>query len=188
MLLWLGSSVTVAQPVEPSTVAYYSEARMNGEADHLMRIGTWGGANLVGGLLAATMADSETLQAFGLQSAAWGAINLGIAGVLLSRGDPRIESTYEAERAAERRNQRFLRLNLVLNSGYLLVGGATTLSAPDGEAGAPQRGHGAAILTQGAVLLLLDGLSYHESRQRSGHLRTVRLQPRPRGAHVVVRL
>ncbi len=182
------SGASRAQPVEPSTVAPHSQARLDGEANHLARVGVWGGANLVGGLLAGTMAESDPVQAFGLQSAAWGAVNLGIAGVLLSRGEQMPESTYAAERAAERRYQRYLQINLVLDGGYLLAGGLTSLTAPSGPGGGIQRGHGAALVTQGAALLLLDGMAYHASRRRSAALAQVRVLPAPGGAQVTVRL
>jgi len=169
-------------------VAPYTAARLDGEADHLMRVGAWGGASLVGGLIAATLSDSDAASAYGLQSVAWGAINLGIAGTVLSRRAPPAEVTYEAERAAERRLQRLLGINLALNSGYILVGGATALSAPEGTRGARQRGHGSAIVVQGAALMLLDAVAYHDSRRRSATLQHVRLTASPSGAHLSIRL
>jgi hypothetical protein len=153
-----------------------------------MRVGAWGGTNLVGGFLAATMSESDTWSSFGVQSAGWGAVNLGIVAIALTRGPSVAPTTFEEERAAERRYQRLLRVNLALNGGYMLVGGLTALSAEDGSGGDRQRGHGAAIVTQGAALLLLDGLAYRDSRRRGTALRQVDVRPGPGGAHIAVRL
>lgn len=187
-LLLVLTGASLAQPVEPSIVAAHTRARLDGEADHLMRVGAWGGTNLVGGFLAATMSDSNMWSSFGVQSAGWGAVNLGIVAIALTQRASSTPTTFEEERAEERRYQRALRINLALNGGYVLVGGLTTLSAEAGPDGARQRGHGVAIVTQGAALLLLDGLAYHDSRRRTTTLRQVAVRPGPMGAHVAVRL
>jgi hypothetical protein len=96
------------------------------------------------------MGRGPAASAFGQQCAAWGAINVAIAGFGFwrSRGNP----------AELGRLRTILLINAGLDVGYLVVGAATIRSArgrTDPPASA-RRGHGAAVMVQGAALGLLD--------------------------------
>jgi hypothetical protein len=105
---------------------------------------------VVGGLV--TLTASRSLpRAFGQQTAAWGAINLGIAGFGAWRS-----GAHPAEAASLRRT---LLVNAGLDVAYVAAGAQvahhrTTFGdrmAPDAA-----RGHGLAVVSQGLALMALD--------------------------------
>ena len=170
------------------------------QRDHLWRVAAWGAANVaLGTALLTTSAKAErpALHGFGLQSAAWGAINVGIAAVGLSTGgDASSLSLAEAIRA-ENGYADVLLVNLGLNVGYAGVGAA--LVAVSHRAGIESaqtrgalRGHGWALVLQGAGLFVLDGVAWLGSRARLDglldFLGTSALTVGPHGASLVVPL
>ena len=141
---------------------------------HLWRVGAWGLANAVGGAALWLSADAEASpgrRAFGLQSAAWGAVNTGIAVVGLAGGADAPTADLAAALGAENGYADVLLVNLGLNVGYAAVG--ATLWAVSGR-GVPNpdawRGHGVALVVQGAGLFVLDGVAYLGTRARLGAL------------------
>lgn len=162
--------------------------RLDAEAGHLARVGAWGGVSLVAGSAAILLNHSADARAFGLQTALWGTINLTVAVAGLA-GQPEVPPPGLAGAlAAESRVGNLLLLNLGLNGGYVMVG-TTLIAAAQGEHADVWRGHGAAIVVQGLVLLTLDGIAYAGSRQRQAALTaTIALVPTPGGARLIVRL
>ena len=159
---------------EASGVLALSQDLRADQAAHLWRVGAWGAANVAGGLALVALSDREAdafRHAFGVQAAAWGAINVGIAAVGLATGPGEASGEWAAAFVAENGYADVLLLNLGLNVGYAAVG--TTLLAVAGR-GVPNpsawRGHGAALVLQGAGLLVLDGIAYLAGRQRLGAL------------------
>ena len=114
-------------------------------------LAAWGTASLVGGGLLALGTSHPTTRALGQQTAAWGAINMAIAGIGAWR------SGAHPARAAQLR--RTLRVNAGLDVGYIAAGAhlahhRSTLRgrvSPDAA-----RGHGLAVVGQGMALLALD--------------------------------
>lgn len=160
----------------PEVEALSQALRADQEA-HLWRVGAWGLANAVGGaalVLASDRSEQPGRWAFGLQSGAWGAVNVGIAAVGLVSGTGDVTAEWAAAFASENGYADVLLLNLGLNVGYAAVGG--TLLAVAGR-GVPTpsawRGHGAALVLQGAGLFVLDGLAYLGTRDRLGALAEV---------------
>lgn len=155
--------------------------------DHLRRVALWGGGNLLAGAGIAGPADPAVApfrRGFGLQTAAWGAINTGIAVVGLRSGSgpdpmeaargggegPGLAAALEAEEAWA----RILLLNLGLNAGYVLVGTALAIAAGHGlRSPDAVRGHALAVVTQGAGLLVLDGVAWIASERRLEALRAL---------------
>ena len=141
---------------------------------HLWRVAAWGAANVaLGTALLATSdkAARPVRHGFGLQSAAWGAINVGIAAVGLSTGGDASPLTLAGAIRAENGYADVLLVNLGLNVGYAGVGGA--LVAVSHRAGIDSaqtrgalRGHGWALVAQGAGLFVLDGVAWLGSRAR----------------------
>jgi hypothetical protein len=103
-------------------------------------------STLVGlGLTAAPSA-----RAFGLQTAAWGVVDLAIAGVGAARS---------STPPTARRLRTVLLVNAALDVGYLAVGTQLAVRRPGfgGRLGpAAARGHGTAVVVQGLALLVLD--------------------------------
>ena len=111
----------------------------------------FGMASVASGALLAARAEGEGARAFGQQAAAWGAINLAIAGV----------SALRAGRAPAdpERLRRTLLVNAALDVGYVAAGAhvaahRTTFGGRVTPGAA--RGHGLAVVIQGLGLLVLD--------------------------------
>jgi len=138
--------------------------------DHLWRVAIWGGANValgVGLLAGATRDRTPRRFGFGVQSAAWGAINLGIVGVSMLSGDPEIATTLPAALSAENGWSDVLLVNLGLNVGYMGVGTALAIAAGRGLSRPEEvRGHAYGVILQGAGLFVLDGIAWLASRGR----------------------
>lgn len=138
--------------------------------DHLWRVAAWGGANVAlgVGLLAGGSREATPRRfGFGVQSAAWGAINLGIVGFALLSGDPAPPATLADALAAENGWSDLLLVNLGLNVGYMGVGTALAIAAGRGLSRADEvRGHAYGVIVQGAGLFVLDGIAWLASRSR----------------------
>jgi hypothetical protein len=113
-----------------------------------IRLAGLGVANTVAGLGLWKFGRDDATRAFGQQSAMWGLVDLGIAGVSLLRpaGD-------------DLRIRKVLLINAALDVGYI-AGGAHVAHYRSSFGGrvSPQaaRGHGLAVVVQGAQLLTFD--------------------------------
>jgi hypothetical protein len=167
-----GQRPTAPTASVPAVAAALDRAR----SDHLRRVALWGAANVVlgAGLWASAGSDTPTRRGFGIQTAAWGAINLGIAawaGLSFSETDP---GALSGVLAAEDRWAHILLVNLGLNVGYMAVGGALWAASTRGlRSGRAVRGHAAAVVLQGAGLLVLDGVAWLSSSHRLEVLRGI---------------
>jgi hypothetical protein len=124
------------------------------ERTHLIRLMVWGGASLlVGSALLGLMRirhhRSDLLDHFGIQTVAWGAIELALAVT----GYQRLELR---DLAGATRLDRLLWLNIGLDVGYVMVG--VTLLALGWRLGRRMGlvGAGMAVIVQGSALALLD--------------------------------
>lgn len=137
---------------------------------HLWRVTAWGGANLLMGigLMAATDFSLQPgWRGFGIQAAAWGAINLGIVAWAFAAGFDAPAGTLAGALAAEDAYGNILLVNLGLNVGYMAVGAALAFASGHGIAhGRTVRGHGLGLVFQGLGLLALDWVAYAGSRGR----------------------
>jgi len=155
---------------EPAGLADLTVALEEAKRDHLWRVAIWGGANVAlgVGLLASGSRESTPRRfGFGVQSTAWGAINLGIVGASLLAGDPELPTTLAGALSAENGWSDLLLVNLGLNVGYMGVGTALAVAAGRGL-GRPEevRGHAYGVIVQGAGLFILDGVAWLASRAR----------------------
>ena len=124
------------------------------ERAHLIRLTVWGGASLlIGtallGLLRLRGHRSDLLDHFGIQTAAWGGIELALALGLFHQLELR-------DLAGATRLDRILWLNIGLDGGYVMVGITLLvlgwrLARRMGFVGA-----GLAVIVQGLALALLD--------------------------------
>ncbi|MEM1054150.1 MAG: hypothetical protein AAGI52_01385 [Bacteroidota bacterium] len=184
----------LAAAAQSGTPAALSQDLHADQRAHLLRVGAWGAANVAGGLaLVATAEEGSAQRAFGVQSAAWGAINTGIAAVGLLRGQGETAATWREAHGDENNYENVLLVNLGLNVGYAGVGTAMVLAAENGVDNADDwRGHGTALILQGAGLFVLDGIAYLGSRARLGALADIAeaatVTAGPGGVRVVVGL
>lgn len=130
----------------------WADALLAAERAHLHQLMVWGGASCtIGVLLLLTIGRprrSPIVFHFGAQSVAWGA-------VILAVGASGLRSLQLRDLGAATRLDRFLWLNLGLDTGYVAVGAAIALSAwllgrRYGGVGA-----GVAIIVQGLALALI---------------------------------
>lgn len=128
------------------------------ERAHLVRLAVWAVGSLVVGLLLLVWSRRSALREFwrhaGIQSAAWGLVDLVIVAVAARGLTPR-------DLAGAVALDRVLWLNIGLDAGYAMVG--LTLIAvggrasPNGSRRPGLVGAGAAIVLQGVALAALDG-------------------------------
>src|SRR4249920_1531789 len=98
----------------------WADTLLVAERAHLLRLALWGGANLLIGTVVVAMlrvrrVRSPLLDHFGIQTAAWGAVELSLA--LLGQ-----RSLSLRDLAGATRLDRMLWLNIGLDVGYILVG------------------------------------------------------------------
>lgn len=169
-------------------VAALVQARVEAERAHLARLGVWAGTNLVAGAALLALARPETsplptpataLEGFAVQSIAWGAVNLAIAGLGLA-ATPAVTTSRADALAAEDDLGKVLWLNVGLDAGYIMAGGALWGASFAGAGPAEQwRSHGAGIVTQGLGLAVLDVIAVWDSGPREERLQAL---PPPRDA------
>ena len=112
------------------------------------RLALWGAGSVVAGSFAG-VTRGGALQAFGLQNAGWGAIDLAISGV----------SALQKKPPTSPKLRKVLWFNAALDVGYVATGAYIARSRPrfGGRITEDQAaGHGLAIVVQGAALLILD--------------------------------
>ena len=124
------------------------------ERTHLIRLIVWGGASLlVGsallGLLRMRSHRSSLLDHFGIQTASWGALILLLALAGLQRLELR-------DLAGATRLDRFLWLNIGLDTGYVMVGVTLLMLGWRVTRRLGLVGAGLAVIMQGSALALLD--------------------------------
>jgi hypothetical protein len=177
------------------SVSALMEGHERAQRNHLWRVAAWGGANLAAGA-ALALASSRRRQparfGFGLQSGIWGAVNVGSAGVGVWGGPGTGVSELGPALDAVRGYHDILLLNMGLNVAYAGVGAAMLVAGSrDVCSAAAWRGHGAALIVQGAGLLLLDGVALLSARGRLLQLLDVAvdatLSVGPTGAYVLLR-
>ena len=124
------------------------------EHAHLVRLLVWAAASVLAGTavlawMRAGARHSPLLRHFAIQAVAWGAVNAMLAAGLMARLAPR-------DVASATRLDRFLWLNIGLDSGYILVG--VTLVALGWRMGRRLGlvGAGMGVIVQGGALALLD--------------------------------
>lgn len=122
----------------------------------LTTLATWGAASAaVGTGMWVRAGDDQWARAFGRQTAAWGAIDVAIAGIGFWRARAGAQPTPAALR-------RTLGINAVLDVGYISGGWWLRRNAQRVQDRLPRysaesaRGDGAAVMVQGSFLLVLD--------------------------------
>lgn len=131
----------------------WSDTLLAAERAHLLRMLLWGASSVLLGtavvvLVALRRDDSRLLRAFGATTAAWGAVDLLVAGAAW-------RALAVRDVAGFTRLDRLLWLNVGLDVGYVAVG--LTLALLGWRLGRRPGlvGAGAAVVTHGLALLLL---------------------------------
>ena len=124
------------------------------ERVHILRLVLWGAASLVVGTGLVLMVrlgrpESSLLKHFGVQTAAWGAVELGVALLLL-------RSLSLRDLSGATQLDRLLWMNIGLDVGYALVGITLVVVGWRAVRRFGLVGAGIAIVMQGAALAILD--------------------------------
>ncbi|MEJ7811784.1 MAG: hypothetical protein WKG32_15335 [Gemmatimonadaceae bacterium] len=132
----------------------WSDSVLAAERAHLLRVLIWGAASVLAGtgvlaLRAASRAPSPLLLHFGIQTAAWGAVCVAIAGFGW-RG------LADRDLSGVTRLLNILWLNVGLDAGYVGVGATLAIAGWTMGRRLGAVGAGVAIVVQGLALLALD--------------------------------
>lgn len=132
----------------------YADTLLQLERTHLLRLLAWGAACVLTGtmllaVLAGTRRRSLLLKHFGIQTAAWGAVNLALGGWAM-------RALALRDIAGATRLDRIIWLNIGLDAGYVAVGATLALVGWRLARSGPLAGAGIAIIVQGLALALLD--------------------------------
>jgi hypothetical protein len=119
-----------------------------------MRLAVWGGSSLIVGivllgLLRVRKVRSSLLDHFGIQTAAWGAVDLALALAGMQRLELR-------DLTAATRLDRFLWLNIGLDVGYAMVGITLVVMGWRVARRPGLVGAGLGVVIQGFALAILD--------------------------------
>ncbi len=132
----------------------WADTLLVAERAHLLRLAVWGGASLLIGTAVVAMLRigrrrSSLLEQFGIQIAAWGAIELGVA--LVGQRSLSLRDLADATRL-----DRILWLKIGLDVGYVLVGLTLTVLGWRAVRRLGLVGAGIAVILQGTALAVLD--------------------------------
>ena len=131
----------------------WADTLLVAERAHLLRLALWGGACLLVGTAVVAMLrigrhGSSLLEQFGIQTAAWGAIEWGVA--LLGQRSLSLRDLADATRL-----DRMLWLKIGLDVGYVLVGLSLAVLGWRAVRRLGLVGAGIAVVLQGTALAVL---------------------------------
>lgn len=155
-------------------LSQFNEVRLSTNTKGLTVLGTWAAGNLAFGTVMMTQTEGEN-RYFHQMNAAWGGINLAIAGFGYYNaitGDASSLSLLET--ITEQHNiQKTLMLNIGLDAAYML-GGAYMIGRSKTTLDNPERlsGFGKSIIMQGAFLFAFD-IGFYVAH----HLNDAKLSP-----------
>lgn len=132
----------------------WADTLLAAERAHIVRLLAWGGGSvLMGTALLAWLhlgrRRSLLLEHFGIQTAAWGVVELALGAIAHA-------SLAERDLAAATRLDRLLWLNVGLDVGYVLVGLTLVVTGWTFGRRLGLVGAGLAVMVQGFALVLLD--------------------------------
>jgi len=132
----------------------WADTLLAAERAHLLRLALWGAASLLIGTALVAMLRlgrprSPLLKHFGIQTGAWGAVELGVALLLL-------RSLALRDLSGATRLDRRVWMNIGLDVGYVLVGITLVVIGWRAVRRFGLVGAGMAIVLQGAALAVLD--------------------------------
>ena len=138
----------LSAPAQSNLETWYSH-KLQQDRDAMFTLLSWGTTStLTGGLMLITGREH-----FGLMTASWGVINLGIAGYgLLTAPSPGADITFSKALRNEKRLRNFLIINSALNVGYVAAGAALWRHSDSRRI----KEYGAAIVGQGVFLMIFD--------------------------------
>jgi len=159
---------TVAQSADGGAARNFSQRRLESQRSAMWILGAWAGVSMASGIGLGVQNSNTPLRFAGYQNIGWGVVNAALAGVALigianqlaaldalSAGK---ESMFLLKELGEEQNfSKVLLVNVGLDVGYMLVGGALMYAGRNGiERGDEFFGSGLGVVIQGAFLLVFD--------------------------------
>lgn len=157
--LSLFSGDAFAGAADTASFATLSKARTSTDLTGMKVLAGWGALNTVAGIAGFASADNEASKHFHQMNAAWGVINLSIAGLGYLGARRELKKTYTSSQALHRyeATKRLYLLNAGLDGLYIATGAFLSEHAKHtGGNRDMYRGFGKSLLLQGAGLLLFD--------------------------------
>ena len=152
-------TIVVAQDVDYKELNW---ERISTNQTRMIVLGSWGAANLAGGLVGYATANTQEWKAFHGMNAIWGGVNALIAVGGYAGARKEAEKEYNFDQAYDR-YKATKRLYLI-NAGLdvLYIGTGIALDAASANFKNPQMwsGFGKSIAMQGVALLIFDGVMY----------------------------
>ena len=121
----------------------------------LQSLAAWGGSSAVVGAVASRLSKDPQWQAFHEMNAAWGAVNLTLAGAGLWSASR--ETSPHKQRERWLNYPAIFALNAGLDVGYIAAG-AWLWKSGEEQADATKIGRGHAVMLQGGALLIFDAV------------------------------
>ncbi|MCS7014155.1 MAG: hypothetical protein RMI34_12715 [Chloroherpetonaceae bacterium] len=147
-------------------VKRYAEARLAAQQRAMWILGAWAGASILSGVGLSLQSENTVLRYWGFQNLGWGAVNAAIASAALLGLGSQLAAldtlgtdgkALLQELSEEQNFSKILLVNVGLDVGYMLVGGALAWAARNGLSRSDEFfGSGLGIIVQGAFLLFFD--------------------------------
>lgn len=159
LIAFLYASATCAQE---SDYTLLNNQRIQTNTTGMVVLGSWGAANVAGGLSGYFIASDKEWQAFHGMNAIWGAVNgvIAVGGYIGARKEAGKDFTAETAYERFRSGKRLYLINAGLDVLYIGTGAALTAWAPQSNNNPMWSGFGKSVMLQGVALLIFDGVMY----------------------------
>lgn len=168
LFLVLSASATKAQQFDKAAFQQQFARDMQMNRTGMTVLGTWAGANVIGGVTGYFTANNTEAKAFWGMNAIWGATNMGFAAMGLWGSKKEKNMPYTCDKMLQKHEfyKNLFLLNAGLDLGYIGTGLVLNAYADDFDNPAMWHGFGKSIAMQGIALLLFDGTMYTLHKQR----------------------
>lgn len=160
LILGLGFPASAQEDDDNITADFRSlnRSRIQTDISGMKVLGGWGAVNTVAGIAGAVAANDKEWRHFHQMNAAWGVVNLSIAGLGYFGARRELNKEYNNSRALHRyeSTKRLFLLNAGLDGLYIGTGAFLTQHARHSNKPELYRGFGKSLILQGAGLLLFD--------------------------------
>jgi MFS family permease len=133
-------------------------------------LGSWGAANIAGGLAGYAIADNAEWQSFHAMNAVWGAVNglIAVGGYIGAKRELTLDYSMDEAYDKYKSSKRLYLINAGLDVLYIGTGAALMAYAPGFRKPQMWSGFGKSIAFQGIALLVFDGVMYgaHQGKNR----------------------
>lgn len=173
ILLFIFTFVALQSRAQNITTSFegLNAKKINTDKKGMMVLGTWGAANIVGGITGLIVANKEEARAFHTMNAIWGAVNLSIASLSYAGAKKDMKKEIDCDQMLHRyeATKRLYLLNAGLDILYIGTGVTLNAYADEFNNSARWHGYGKSIAVQGIALLVFDAtmFSMHQKQDKN---------------------